>query len=65
MLDISFVLDTSTLATSTPERRVVVGTNGDGRWFAPIVSHSEMGKTFGLKALTADTYPTGTDYTNP
>lgn len=65
LLDISFILDSSTLALSTPERRVVFGLNGDGRYNAPIVAHSEMGKTFGLKALTIESYPTGTDYTNP
>jgi hypothetical protein len=65
LLDISFILDSSTLFASTPERRVVFGLNGDGRYNAPIVAHSEMGKTFGLKALTIESYPTGTDYTNP
>jgi len=65
LLDLSFVLNTSTLALSTPERRVVFGLNGDGRWIVPIVSHSEPGKTFGLKAVTVEAYPTGTDYTNP
>lgn len=65
LLDLTFVLDTSALALSTPERRVVFGLNGDGRWIVPIVAHSEPGKTFGLKAVTVDSYPTGTDYTNP
>lgn len=65
LLDLTFVLDTSMLALSTPERRVVFGLNGNGRWISPIVAHSEPGKTFGLKAVTVDAYPTGTDYTNP
>jgi hypothetical protein len=65
LLDISFILDSSTLALDTPERRVVFGLNGDGRWIAPIVAHSEPGKTFGLKAVSVESYPTGTDYTNP
>ena len=65
LLDLTFTLDSSMLALSTPERRVVFGLNGDGRWIAPIVRHSEPGKTFGLKAVTVESYPTGTDYTNP
>lgn len=65
LLGISFTLGTSTLASSTPERRVVFGLNGDGRWIAPTVAHSEDGKTFGIKAVTVESYPWGTDYTNP
>jgi len=65
LLGLTFTLGTSTLAASRPEQRVVFGLNGDGRWIAPTVAHSENGKTFGIKAVTVDSYPWGTDYTNP
>ena len=65
LLDISFILDTSTLATDEVERRVVFGINGDGRGFAPTVGHDEMGKTFSVKTTTVEAYPWGTDSTHP
>ena len=47
------------------ERRVVFGLNGAGRWIAPTVSHDEAGKTFGVKAVSVESYPWGTDYYHP
>ena len=65
LLGIGFTLGTSTFAGAQPERRVVFGLNGWGRWIAPTVRHEQVGKTFSLKAVTVEAYPWGTDPTLP
>ena len=65
LLGVGFTLGTSTFALSQPERRVVWGTRGFGRWISPSVRHDQMGKTFAVKAVTIESYPWGTDPTNP
>ncbi len=65
LLGISFLLGTSATAADIPERRVVVGLNGDGRWIAPTWGHDEVGKTFSIKQVAVEAYPWGTDPSHP
>ena len=65
LLGIGFILGSSMLTLAAVERRVVFGLNGAGRWIAPTVSHDEAGKTFGVKAVSVESYPWGTDYYHP
>jgi len=65
LLGISFTLGTSTLAEAAAEQRITFGLSGFGRWIAPTVAHDQTGKTFGLKAVTVEAYPWGTDPQHP
>lgn len=65
LLGSTFVLGTSMLSIAAAERRLVFGIRGYGRWIAPTISHSELGKTFGVKAVAIESYPWGTGPQHP